>query len=151
MSPDKVPQKLDVHGINTVLGTRNYSILLVPFHGTPLPSHKHMSDDRGETLQDVLKALDDPKPQFLFAILTIRCFEGWQDLTAEDWQYKTVQLLEQDKAHSSLIRKFKDDVIPQTIGKPWQVVSCDPRHPVPYEGGRVVLIGDAAHAMSPQS
>lgn len=147
---DRLPPTLDRNGINAILGTRNYSLLLVPFHGEPLPACSTYtgSDD---SLEKVQKANDQPRPQYLFAILTIRCFDKWQDLTDSDWRLKTVQLLKTDKTDSLLVEAFEHDVIPGTVGAPWQVVSCDPEKPVPYNGGRVVLIGDAAHAMPPQA
>lgn len=149
--PGALPSGLDTHGINTILGTHNYSLLLVPFHGHPLPSTSDKSDNRNGETQDVLKALDRHRPEFLFAILTIRCFKDWENLSADDWQGKTVELLTKDRAHPSLIRIFQEDVIPHTVGQPWQVVSCDPKRPVPYDGDRVVLIGDAAHVMPPSA
>lgn len=146
-----LPRGLDTQGINTLLGAHNYSLLLVPFHGHPLPSNSGKSKNKDAEIQDVLKALDQHRPEFLFAILTIRSFNGWETLTADEWQGKTVELLTEDRAHPSLIRMFTDDVIPHTVGQPWQVVSCDPKRHVPYDGGAVVLIGDAAHVMPPQA
>ena len=149
-SPHRLPDGLDTHGINTILGTHNYSLLLVPFHGDPLP-HNGRVNQVDTDKQDILKALDRPRPEFTFAILTIRCFQDWQSLTSEDWQAKTVELLTRDHADPSMIRMIKEDVIPQTVGQPWPVVSCNPKRPVPYNGGRVVLIGDATHVMPPQA
>jgi 2-polyprenyl-6-methoxyphenol hydroxylase-like FAD-dependent oxidoreductase len=152
-TPTQLPELPDVNGINLIVGTHNNSLLLVPFHGEPLP-HQVLSPSV-ESLQDTqtntLETLTRDHPNFLFAILTTHTFEGWETLTESGWRSKVVNLLQADQADEDLIRAFKEDIIPGTIGKPWQVVRCDPKNPVPYNEGRVVLIGDAAHAMPPQA
>jgi 2-polyprenyl-6-methoxyphenol hydroxylase-like FAD-dependent oxidoreductase len=88
--------------------------------------------------------------RYVVANITVPAFAGWEDLTETAWIEHITRLLRSDNAHSGLIRAFEGDVIPGTVGA-WQIVSCGERR-VPYGacGGRVVLIGDAAHAMPPQ-
>ena len=143
-----LPKLLDANGINIVLGTEDYSLLLVPFHAqTPSPD----TIDSGEFPVNSPKSLHQDHPQFLFAILTIHTFDGWQETNEWGWKTKIVKLLQEDGADEHLIRAFKQDIISGTVGSPWQVVRCDPDRPVPYSGGKVILIGDAVHAMPPQA
>ena len=147
----ELPKLLDANGINIVLGTKDYSLLLVPFH-TQIPSPG--TTDSGESPVNSPKSpksLHQDHPQFLFAILTIHTFDGWQQTNEWGWKTKIVKLLQEDGADEHLIRAFKQDIISGTVGSPWQVVHCDPDRPVPYSGGKVILIGDAVHAMPPQA
>lgn len=147
----ELPKLLDANGINIVLGTKDYSLLLVPFHAqTPSPG----TTDSGESPVSSPKRIIQDHPQFLFAILailTIHTFDGWQETNEWGWQTEIVKLLQEDGADEHLIRAFKQDIISGTVGSPWQVVRCDPDRPVPYSGGNVILIGDAVHAMPPQA
>lgn len=152
--PLKLPALMDKRGINAILGTQDYSILLVPFHREPLPdlpSAQHASAARDATAQEMLKAINGPRPQFLFAILTLKCLHDWRNWTSHNWQIRVIELLTADKADPTIIEAFRNDSIPGTVGSPWQVVSHDPANPVPYDGGRVVLIDDAAHVIPPQA
>lgn len=144
-----LPKMPDLHGINLVLGTDKYSLLLVPLRGTTdaarqLQSHDPASDDSSAAQS----SLSDP---CIFAILTTHTFDAWQDLSETDWADKVVRLLEKDGADKGLLHAFMENIIPGTIGSPWQVARCDPNNPVPFDGGRVILIGDAAHVMPPQA
>jgi hypothetical protein len=151
---------LDPQGINMALGYKGYSLLLVPFSGEPLPSYQRPDDSDGpfsdpeeirhSDVTSVQKALEGPTPEYVFANITVPAFAGWEDLTETAWIEHITRLLRSDNADSDLIRAFEGDVIPETVGA-WQIVSCGERR-VPYGacGGRVVLIGDAAHAMPPQ-
>jgi hypothetical protein len=151
---------LDPQGINMALGYKGYSLLLVPFSGEPLPPYPGPDDSnspfsdpeeiRHSDVTTIQKALDGPTPEYVFANITVPAFAGWEDLTETAWIEHITRLLRSDNAHSGLIRAFEGDVIPGTVGA-WQIVSCGERR-VPYGacGGRVVLIGDAAHAMPPQ-
>lgn len=144
----KLPKLLDANGINIVLGTKDYSLLLVPFHSqTPSPG----IIDSCESPINSPKSLHQDHPQFLFAILTIHTFDGWQETNEWGWKTKMVKLLEEDGADEHLIKAFKQDIISGSVGSPWQVVRCDPDRPVPYSRGQVILIGDAVHAMPPQA
>lgn len=155
-SPTQLPKSLDTHGINLITGTKDYSLLLVPFHSQTVAAKDYSlaivpSPTTQTTSPEIPSPLLSEEPGFLFAILTIHTFEGWQETTQWGWKNKVVELLEADQADEDVIRAFKQDIIPGTIGSPWQVVRCDPDRPVPYDGGRVVLVGDAAHAMPPQA
>ena len=144
----ELPKLLDANGINIVLGTKDYSLLLVPFHAqTPSPG----TNDSDESPVNSPKSFNQDHPQFLFAILTIHTFDGWQETNEWGWKTKIVNLLEEDGADEHLIKAFKQDITSGTVGSPWQVVRCDPDRPVPYSGGQVILMGDAVHAMPPQA
>jgi hypothetical protein len=154
-SPTQLPKSLDTHGINLITGTNDYSLLLVPFHSQTVAAKDYSLAIAPSPTQTTAPGIPSPllseEPGFLFAILTVHTFQGWQETTQWGWKNKVVELLEADQADEEVIRAFKQDIIPGTIGSPWQVVRCDPDRPVPYDGGRVVLIGDAAHAMPPQA
>jgi hypothetical protein len=153
--PTQLPKSLDKHGINLITGTKDYSLLLVPFHPQTIPAKDYslaiVPSPTQTTSENPPSPLLSEEPGFVFAILTVHTFEGWQATTQWGWKNKVVELLEADQADEEVIRAFKQDIIPGSIGSPWQVVRCDPDRPVPYDGGRVVLIGDAAHAMPPQA
>jgi 2-polyprenyl-6-methoxyphenol hydroxylase-like FAD-dependent oxidoreductase len=154
--PSQLPKSLDAHGINLITGTANYSLLLVPFHPQKIPAKDHsllIVPSPTSTAPPITDTIDQvsEEPGFLFAILTTQTFEGWQETTQWGWKNKVVESLEADQADDQLIRAFKQDIIPGTICSPWQAVRCDPDDPVPYDGGKVMLIGDAAHAMPPQA
>jgi len=154
-SPTQLPKSLDKHGINLLTGTQDYSLLLVPFHNTTVAAKDYSLAIVPSPIQinspEIPPPLLSEEPGFLFAILTIHAFEGWQETTQWGWKNKIIELLEADQAAEEVIRAFKQDIISGTIGSPWQVVRCDPDRPVPYDGGKVILIGDAAHAMPPQA
>jgi 2-polyprenyl-6-methoxyphenol hydroxylase-like FAD-dependent oxidoreductase len=160
-SPSQLPKSLDTHGINLMAGTQDYSVLLVPFHPvrTPVKDYSLLivpSPIETSSAKDNHKVASpsDPlseEPGFLFAILTVHTFEARETTTQWGWKNRLVELLKADEADQLLIRAFEHDIIPGTIGAPWQVVRCDPDRPVPYDGGKVILIGDAAHAMPPQA
>jgi len=154
-SPSQLPKSLDTHGINLITGSKDYSLLLVPFHPQTIPARDYslaiLPSPTQTTSPGITSPLFSEEPGFLFAILTIHTFEGWRETTQWGWKNKVVELLEADQADDEVIRAFKQDIIPGTIGSPWQVVRCDPDRPAPYDGGKIVLIGDAAHAMPPQA
>jgi hypothetical protein len=144
----RLPKVLDSNGINIVLGKAKYSLLLVPFHSTSDLS-KGLTLHNGDSACSSETGLnDDP---YVFAILTTHTFDGWQDLTDAGWADKVIRLLESDQADRDLVHAFMEDITPGSIASPWQVARCDPNDPVPYDGGRVILIGDAAHVMPPQA
>jgi hypothetical protein len=156
---------LDDKGINMALGSKGYSVLLVPFHGERLPSYTRPNGEESDgpfadppstsaapcpELNEVITALDSPAPEYIFANTTLPHFVGWEDLTDPAWVEHITRVLRSDGAHPDLISAFEKDVIPGTVGA-WKIVSCG-SNAVPFGGcgGRVVLIGDAAHAMPPQ-
>ena len=144
-SPTTLP-KLDVHGINLLTGTANYSLLLVPFHPQQIPARDYSlliapsptSTMPADVVSPPPSASISEEPGFLFAILTIQMFDGWEETTQWGWKNKIIELLEADEADNKLIRAFKQDILPGSIGSPWQVVRCDPDRPVPYDGARSV-------------
>lgn len=160
-SPAQLPKSLDTYGINLITGTQDYSLLLVPFHPvkTPVKDYSLLIvpspiETSSATANHVVASPSDllsEEPGFLFAILTVHTFEAWETTTQWGWKNRLVELLKADEADESLIRAFEHDLIPGTISAPWQVVRCDPDRPVPYAGGKVILIGEAAHAMPPQA
>ena len=154
-SPTQLPKSPDKHGINLLTGTQDYSLLLVPFHTTTVAAKDYSLAIVPSPIQinspEIPPPLLSEEPGFLFAILTIHAFEGWQETTQWGWKNKIIELLEADQADDRVIRAFKQDITSGTIGSPWQVVRCDPDRSVPYDGGKVILVGDAAHAMPPQA
>ena len=124
-------------GISMVLGAQSYSVLLVPSLGSPLPGVT--------TPADTIHAALDEGAEYLFCNVTLSTFPGWQPLTGSQWIDRIVRLLGIDHADERLLRAF-EGVIPGTVGA-WEVVCCSGYL---EHSGRVVLMGDAAHAMPPQ-
>ena len=157
----------DKTGNTRIFGGKDYSILLAYFEGTPLPipsqedeitassparrAELSFSDALSPANTALAAALNQPTPEYIYAGVTVRSFAGWEDLTAEAWQDRIVTLLRADKAHPALIKAFAEAMIDGTAGAR-QIVSCDAEDPVPFcPGGRVVVVGDAAHAMAPHA
>jgi 2-polyprenyl-6-methoxyphenol hydroxylase-like FAD-dependent oxidoreductase len=96
-----------------------------------------------------LKALNEPCPEYIFTAFAMKSFTGFEDLTGPAWLGKIAKMLKDDGAHARLVRAIEEDGVPQTVGA-WQIVSMDEHDPIKWRGGRVVLVGDAVHAMAPQ-
>ncbi|WVQ81357.1 hypothetical protein IAT38_003480 [Cryptococcus sp. DSM 104549] len=149
----------DPAGINMLLGAHDTSLLLVPFAGRALPKMTKGAALKGQSpfddpddsvlaVQDALTKTGPDAPGYTFAILTVPAFAGWEDLMPGAWVRRVVDILQRDKTAPEVVRAFEDDVVPGTVGA-WQVVSTEEGNAVPWGGGRVVLVGDAAHAMPP--
>ena len=97
-----------------------------------------------------LTALDEPCPEYIFACFGLKVSHGWEDMTGQAWVHKMVEIMKDDGADARLVRALEEDSVPQTVGA-WQLVSMDEDDLIKWKGGRVVMIGDAAHTMAPQS
>jgi len=88
-TPSQLPKSLDKHGINLMTGTKDYSLLLVPFLSTTVAAKDYSLAIVPSPIQITSPEIPPPllseEPSFLFAILTIRTFEGWQERMARNY------------------------------------------------------------------
>lgn len=138
--------------INVISGTQPYSLILTPFHGTPVPplgsTEMNPFTDPSD-YEPTVKALDEPCPEYIFTAFCMKAFQGWEDMTSQAWIGKIAKILRNDGADENLAKAIEEGAVPQTVGA-WQLVSMNPDDLVKWKEGRVILIGDSAHTMLPQ-
>lgn len=135
-----------------ITGKNAYSMIFVPFSGTPVPPLATIElnpfSDPAD-FEPTLKALDEPCPESIFVAFSMRAFQGFEDMTGQAWLARIAHILKENGADGRPIRAIEEDGVPQTVGA-WQIVSMDEEDLIKWNGGRVVLVGDAAHVMPPQ-
>ncbi|WRT69920.1 uncharacterized protein IL334_006911 [Kwoniella shivajii] len=148
----------DKHGNNLILGTQSSSFQIVPLAGTALPtmtpgaalnlSGQGPFAEPDNSIKDIHTALEDPKSGYIFVRMIVPSFTGWEDLTEGAWIEKAIKLLKDDVADHQIVTAFEEDIIPGTVAA-WGIVSSSVGNSMPCREGRLVLIGDAMHAMPP--
>lgn len=162
-----------------MLGTNNYAVLLIPIRTAPQVSGMDRSDygtdpfaDSPVGAQD--QAGDTGSRDYIYfsttlytsilppALAQVLRTEGRKAITEDQWIDFINDLLIADGAPNALVNAARDDVIPDSTGA-WPIAAADECVPTSADletlrhAGeedrwmrRVVLLGDAAHAMPPQ-
>lgn len=144
----------DSNGASLVLGAEADSMLLVPFKGTALPPHRSATSNPFTDLSDhqaVLEPWVETPSEYTHCVFNTPYFPRWEDLTSHI-------LARDDRGTASIRPRFVMALRGSEAGRESRVrrgepviAFCDERFPVPWKDGRVVLIGDAVHAMPRQA
>ncbi|WVW86503.1 hypothetical protein I302_108552 [Kwoniella bestiolae CBS 10118] len=161
----QLPVMLNKDSQNIILGNQCNSLHTIPLHGNELP---HMTPRSAITLSDqgpfaepdstvlaVQQALRDPNTGYVLVRMYLNVSgegagagAGWEDLTEAAWIDKILNILRNDGTDKGLVEVVENDLIPGTITATG-IVSNGPGKHVPYSNGKVVLVGDAMHAVPP--